>query len=383
MEYKFYNFLSPYFLVSSIVFSSIFATSYFGCPIYLMWIIYAFVPVVDYLLPNDLTNPSEDEQKELEKQWKWKIPLYLFIVIEWYILFWGVNLAANGELTPLKLISHLLSMGHIGAIGILVAHEIFHKADSFSRFLGWAHMSKYLYMHFFSEHLYGHHKNVATPLDPATSRYNQTVYSFILSSIKGGFVLSWERETEKVKKRGQAVWGLENPMIRWILIQLGLCALMYYLYDLIGLAYFVIQAFLAVFILEMINYIEHYGLVRKEINPGQYEPVTIKHSWNAPSSFQNILLMKLQRHSDHHAHSLKPYQTLCSYEESPTLPCGYAVCLMAILFPNVWFKIVNPLAKQANANGVVDEKELKESQISMRNFTFCQAAVYTFLLLVI
>lgn len=383
MELKLYSTVSPYYIVSVVVFSSMYVTHYLGNTVSLLWFMYAFVPLVDYLIPNDISNPTEEEQQMLEKQWKWKLPLYLFVGLEWYILFWGLDLAVFGNLSSLQLVGHILSMGHIGALGILVAHEIFHKADRFSRFIGWAHMSKYLYMHFFSEHLYGHHKNLATPLDPATSKYNQTFYEFLFPSIKGGIQLSWIRESKKVQKRGKSIWGFENPMIRWTAIQLVLCGVVVYLYGGIGFAYFFIQAFIAVALLEMTNYIEHYGLVRKELKPGEYEPITIQHSWNAPSAFQNILLLKLQRHSDHHAHSLKPYQTLCSFPESPTLPGGYAVCLMAILFPNIWFSIINPLAKQANSFGVVDEKELKKSEKTMRNFILSEAAFYTFLLLVI
>lgn len=382
MELKLYSSVSPYFIVSAVVISSVYATSYFSNTIFLLWFMYALLPLVDYFVPNDTLNPTEEEQRDLEKQWKWKLPLYVFVVLEWYILFWGLDLAVSGNMPFVKLVGHMLSIGHVGGLGILVAHEIFHKADKFSRFLGWAHMSKSLYIHFFSEHLYGHHKNVATPLDPATSKYNQTVYAFIFTSIKGGFKLSWDRESRKMQKRGKATWRFDNPMICWMAIELGLCGLVMCLYGVLGLFYFFIQAFIAVALLEMINYIEHYGLVRKELKPGEYEPVTIKHSWNAPSAFQNILLLKLQRHSDHHAYSLKPYQTLCSFSESPTLPCGYAVCLMAILFPNVWFNIINPLAKQANDSVMMDEQELKKSKVIMRTFIFIQAAFYTFLLVI-
>jgi alkane 1-monooxygenase len=128
----------------------------------------------------------------------------------------------------------------------------------------------------------------------------------------------------------------------------------------------------SVSLLEITNYIEHYGLQRKEISPGVYEPVSIKHSWNAPKVFQNLVLFKLQRHSDHHENSYKPYQTLCSYAESPKLPCGYGICLIAALCPPVWFSVINPLAVQANQKGVVSAEALSRGQLVLKRYVLLQ-----------
>ena len=155
----------------------------------------------------------------------------------------------------------------------------------------------------------------------------------------------------------------------------------YYFFGVSGMVFFLIYAAGTIFLVETINYVEHYGLKRNEMTPGVYEPVSIHHSWNAPQTLQNILLLKLQRHSDHHARALKPYQTLCSYEESPTLPAGYPICVLISMFPPIWFKVINPLCPQVNVNGKVDEKVFVQSRKTLNQFIFGQVVVLSTLML--
>jgi alkane 1-monooxygenase len=234
-------------------------------------------------------------------------------------------------------------------------------------------MSKNLYMHFFIEHVYGHHKHVATPLDGATARLGQSLYSFIPQSIKHTWVNSWKYEVNRLS----TPWTLYNRHLWFLAVEAALTVAIWYGYGVLGLAFFLAQAALSVCELEIINYVEHYGLLRKEVAPGVYEPVGLKHSWNAPQALQNIFLFKLQRHSDHHENPLKPYQSLCSYETSPQLPCGYGVCILASLFSSVWFSIIDPLALQANKTGAVSDQDLKKGELVLRSFVVTQAILLT------
>ena len=225
----------------------------------------------------------------------------------------------------------------IGAVSFLVAHEIFHKPGFFNRALGTLHMSKVLYMHFTIEHLYGHHKNVSTPLDPASAAKGVTLYSFVPKSVIG----SWLSAFNIDKSRGKPLYL--NGAVLSIVSSVFFVGLVWKFYGAVSTAAFIVYALGSIFYLENINYIEHYGLRREKLANGQYEKVTIRHSWNAPHRFTNYILFKLQRHSDHHENSLKPFQTLLSLDDSPNLPHGYSLMLLLSLFPNTWFSIMDPL----------------------------------------
>jgi alkane 1-monooxygenase len=220
-------------------------------------------------------------------------------------------------------------------------------------------LMKNLYMHFFIEHNNGHHRNVATPLDPATSKCGETFYNFLPKTIIGGFLSAWEIENERCVREYGKKYSIGNKMIYFSLSYIVIPIFVSFLFGFKAACLFIITAFFSVVLLESINYIEHYGLERKIQPDGKYENINITHSWNAPHRVSNYLLFKLQRHSDHHENSLKPYQTLCSYEESPTLPTGYSVCLLMSFFPRVWFNIMNPLVELYIKGEKVTEQKMK------------------------
>ncbi|CAG9331402.1 unnamed protein product [Blepharisma stoltei] len=374
---------SIYYLNTILVSFFIYVTDHYQKPMFIVWFIYALLPFLDAILPLDHINPTPEEEKELKRQWKWKIPIYSFVFAEWYAMFWVMNYINNHSLSWSQLVALIITQGHVSAIGFLIAHELFHKRDMLGRVVGTLDMLKSLYMHFYSEHLYGHHKNVSTPNDPATAKLNQTLYEFIPSTIKGSFLNCWKRESKALKKRGKSPWSIENKLIICVLIEILFVCFIFACFSFKSFMVFLIQAALSIFLLESINYARHYGLQRKEIKPGVYEPVTIKHSWNAPHFLQNLFLLKLQRHSDHHANSYKPYQTLSSYPESPCLPCGYASCIPAALIPPAWFAIVNPIVEGTNEYGKPTAEQMKKSTDSFNIFLVLQASVFTLLLILI
>mmetsp|Transcript_40690 Transcript_40690/g.46786 ORF Transcript_40690/g.46786 Transcript_40690/m.46786 type:complete len:390 (-) Transcript_40690:2980-4149(-) len=317
------------------------------------FVCYGLTPVLDHFLPVDYLNPSKEDQRKMHTQFKYKLPVHSSVFLEMAILFWGIYVCVNHNLTMFQLVGMIVSLGIIGAVSINISHELFHKTESKVDVLfGLAILAHLNYMHFYLEHLWGHHKNVATFEDPATSRYNESLYRFLPRSIIGGFKSSWNIERERLKAKGvTTVWSLHNIHFSYFLVYCILWTVIYKMFGLYGLVLYIVLGTTSFVYLEIINYVEHYGLLRKEISPGKYEPVDIRHSWNAPQLFSNYILLKLQRHSDHHENPKKPYQNLCSFTESPTLPAGYPLCVLMSLTPSLWFKVMNAVLKQYQEEG--------------------------------
>lgn len=219
-----------------------------------------------------------------------------------------------------------------------------------------------MYSHFYIEHVRGHHRMIGTPKDPATAYLGEPWYKFIVRSVFGQIKNFWSCENEKLKRKG--VTGLaaflSNKLVIFHIGHLAYLSFIYYVFGLRGLAFVLFLFVYAVTLLETINYIEHYGLVRKKDENGVYEPVMHKHSWNAPQMYSNYMLFRLQRHSDHHSNAYKPYQTLSSFEDTPALIGGYSIALLIAPCSKVWFKAYDPLVK-AVREGKELTPELKQA----------------------
>jgi len=199
-----------------------------------------------------------------------------------------------------------------------------------------------LYMHFFIEHNRGHHRHVATPLDPATSRKGQTIYAFWIRSTVLSWWHAWELEAERLRRSDQPVFSFQNEMLRFQLIQLAYLTVTFLFFGLTGLWVAIAAAIFGFLMLETVNYIEHYGLLRSKNAAGRYEPVLPIHSWNSNHELGRIFLYELTRHSDHHYRASRKYQILRAYEESPQLPMGYPACMIMALVPPLWFGVMDP-----------------------------------------
>lgn len=369
----------PYYLPTLVGCFFVYITEFHHMPILHLWIDYVVFPVLDLIFGEDHINPTPSEEKILKKQFRWQLPIISYVILEWFCFFWSFSYLQRNELSPLDFILFSISIAHVNAEGILVSHELFHKKSALLQFIGTLNLIKSLNMHFYSEHIYGHHKYVATPEDPATAKFNQTLFDFIKQSIKGGLINSWNREAKKMRKSNRPVISIYNKMVQFIGVEVVFLLLIFYFSGFKCLIFFVFQAYLSVSILETINYVRHYGLVRKKMENGEYEPVSIKHSWNAPQLVQNYLLFKLQRHSDHHANSQKPYQILYSPKDAPSLPCGYAVCLLACHFPNFWFEIINPLVETTNKSGFPSQIQMDKSTSALQKWIIYEVAFVSLL----
>ncbi len=235
-----------------------------------------------------------------------------------------------------------------GTIGITYSHELMHQKPKIERWMADILMASVLYSHFRSEHLLVHHRYVATPRDPVTARYGESFWRFFPRVLKQCLVSAFKAEKTMLARKGLPWHDKSNPFWRYWALQGGFVLLAALIGGWWGVFLFATQAFWAVFQLELVNYVEHYGLTRKHLGDGKYEHVLPRHSWNSAHRASNWLLINLQRHSDHHFKPNRRFPLLQTYteEEAPQLPFGYPVMTMAALSPTIWRKVMNPRVKR-------------------------------------
>lgn len=316
--------------------------------------VFVIIPLADYWIGEDLENLSEDQSILIAEQFYYRFITFIWTFFQLAFLVWGVFVVASRPLSMVEWIAFTQSFALVtGGIGITVAHELGHKKSKMERFYAKLLLMSVCYMHFYIEHNKGHHVYVATPRDPATSRKGETFPRFWIRSVFGSYFSAWNLELERLKRKGIGKWSLRNNMIWFTLLPVLLCTLLttgvsfYYGFFAWQVpVLFFTQSILAFTLLELVNYIEHYGIVRKEIEPGRYERVNPMHSWNSNHRLSNFFLFQLQRHSDHHANAIKRYQVLKHYDESPQLPSGYPAMILLAAVPPLWFKCMNPKLKE-------------------------------------
>ncbi|MEW9919953.1 alkane 1-monooxygenase [Marimonas sp. MJW-29] len=262
-------------------------------------------------------------------------------------LLWYVPQAEH--LSTIERVFIFFGMGVLsGTVGINYSHELMHQKNRIERWLADFLLAMVLYSHFRSEHLLVHHRYVGTPRDPATARYNEGFHRFYPRVLHQSLSSAFRAEAEMLKRKGLHWTHLSNPFFKYWALQAACLALALALGGWSGLALFLIQAGVAIWQLELVNYIEHYGLTRKYLGDGRYEHVQPRHSWNAAHKASNWLLINLQRHSDHHYKPDRRFPVLQTYgpDEAPQLPFGYPVMTMAAMFPPLWRRIMNARVRQ-------------------------------------
>ncbi len=235
-----------------------------------------------------------------------------------------------------------------GGIGINYAHELMHQSSKLERWLGDLLMACVLYSHFRSEHLLVHHRYVGTPRDPVTARYNEGFHRFFPRVLRQCAASAWRAEAAMLARKGHGPLHRSNPFWRYAALQAGMVILALLIGGLPGLGLFLFQALIAVWYLELTNYVEHYGLTRKHLGDGKYEHVQPRHSWNAAHRVSNWLLINLQRHSDHHYKPSRRFPLLQTYsrEDAPQLPLGYPAMTALAMIPPLWRRVMNPRVRQ-------------------------------------
>jgi len=306
--------------------------------------VYAFIaiPVLELILPTIDSNlkVKEREAKLKNKLFDWL--LYLNIPLVFGLLIYTFNQIITQSYETYELSGIIISLGIVlGTNGINVAHELGHRSGSDERFLGKLLLLPSLYMHFYIEHNFGHHLHAATKEDPATARYNQSVYSFWVTSVCRQYINAWSIQRKLLKSENNGFFSLKNDMIWYTVIQFCYLFSVYFFYGDTVLLVAILAAFIGFLLLETVNYIEHYGLLRQRLPSGRYERVREVHSWNSNHVMGRIILYELTRHSDHHYKSSKKYQVLDYHDVSPQMPFGYPTSMVLSFIPPLWFRIMN------------------------------------------
>jgi alkane 1-monooxygenase len=309
-------------------------------------VILVIVPAIDLLTGLDRSNPPDDVIEALENDKYYRWITYLFLPIQ-YAGFVGAMwlVGGSGELATWEKIGLAVSIGCIGGIGINTAHELGHKREANERWLAKIALAQVFYGHFYIEHNRGHHVRVATPEDPASARMGENFYQFWPRTVGGSLKSAWRLEKRRLARKGKHPFRIGNDVLNaWLMSAVLWGGLIAWLG--VGITpYLVVQAVVGFSLLEVVNYMEHYGMLRQKFGSGErqrYERVDPSHSWNSNNVATNVLLYHLQRHSDHHANPTRRYQALRDFEESPVLPTGYAGMIVLAIVPAVWRRVMDP-----------------------------------------
>jgi len=317
-------------------------------------LLYVILPTLDLMIGADGQNPPDEVMTALENDKYYRYATYAYIPFQYASAIFGAYLFTASDLGWLGFEGSLGWLGKIGValttaivagVGINTAHELGHKRESLERWLAKITLAQVCYGHFYVEHNRGHHVRVATPEDPASARFGETFWEFLPRSTFGGIRSAWELEAARVRRTGKNPWDPRtwpgNDVINALAMSVLFWGVMIAVFGVALIPYVLINAVYGSSLLESVNYLEHYGLVRQKQAGGRYERCTPQHSWNSDHMVTNLFLYHLQRHSDHHANPTRRYQTLRSFSDSPNLPAGYGALIGVTYFPMVWRKLMD------------------------------------------
>ncbi len=306
-------------------------------------LVFGVFPLLDIAIGVDPSNPPDSVLKWLEQDRYYRWCTYIFIPVQYAGLIFACWLWSSGDLSALESIGLALTMGVVGGIAINTAHELGHKRDNMEKWLSRVALAQTGYGHFFIEHNRGHHVRVATPEDPASSRLGESFWAFLPRTVSGSLRSAWGIEAARLDRMGKSHWGLQNDIVGAWAMTVVLFAVLTIGFGPVVLPYLVLQAILGFSLLEVVNYLEHYGLLRQRKEDGRYERCRPEHSWNSNNVASNVLLYHLQRHSDHHANPTRRYQALRHVDQAPQLPTGYAGMIVLAWFPPLWRRVMDPI----------------------------------------
>ena len=308
---------------------------------------YVGIPLLDALMGEDLSNPPESAVPRLEADRYYRWIVYATVPVIWGSLLFNVVFLATHELHWTSWLATTVITGSMLGFGLNLSHELGHKKDWVGRKLGLFNSALGGYGHFSIEHNRGHHRHVATPEDPASSKMGETIYRFMFRELPGAYFRAWDLETERLERAGKSAWCLDNEVVQGGLVTLALYGGLIAAFGAKVVPVLAVIAFWGAFQLTSANYIEHYGLLRQKKADGRYEHCQPHHSWNSNHLLSNLVVFHLQRHSDHHANPTRSYQSLRNFSDLPTLPSGYFGMFLAAYVPPVWFAIMDKRVVQA------------------------------------
>ncbi|MBP6024810.1 alkane 1-monooxygenase [Ferruginibacter sp.] len=314
------------------------------CPMLYAWVL---LPLAELFIDADAKNMSAAEEDLAKKNRMYDYMLYIIVILQFAMLYKFLSVIEQPHLQWWEIIGRVWTMGLLcGTFGINVGHELGHRINKFEQALAKALLLTSLYQHFFIEHNKGHHKNVATPQDPSSARINEPIYTFYFRTIIFSYLSAWKIANEEMRKKGLSIFNIKNEMVQAHFIQLLFLVVILSAFSWAVTLYFLCAAAIGILLLETVNYIEHYGLQRKQITEGKYERVLPEHSWNSNHILGRLMLFELSRHSDHHYLASRKYQVLQHHDDAPQLPTGYPGSMILALFPPAWFYVMNRKIKQ-------------------------------------
>jgi len=337
------------FIVPTLPVGGWFLATTLNSDVWWFWgVIFAFglVPVADLLIGDDPSNPPEEVARALQADpwYRWIVLLYL--PLQYLVWGWAVWFVISHEMSALALVGLAVTVGIVNGIGINAAHELGHKNETLEHWASKLALAPAWYGHFFVEHNWGHHKRVATPEDPASSRLGEGFYRFWPRTVFGSLGSAWAFEAKRLRRKGKPVLSWHNRNIHaWafsVVLWGAALAVALPMGEWRVVPFLLISAVIGFTLLEAVNYVEHYGLRRQRTAEGHYEQVRPVHSWNNNHVVTNLLLFQLQRHSDHHENPARRFVALRHVDDAPQLPAGYAAMILVALFPPLWRKIMDP-----------------------------------------
>ncbi len=305
-----------------------------------IWI-YVLIPLLDWWLGEDPSNPPESAVPALEANRFYRWCTYLYLPLQYAGLVWATWIVGHNHLSVVETIGWAMTLGLVGGAGINAAHELGHKRAESERWLSRIALAQTLYGHFYVEHNRGHHSRVATPEDPASARMGETFWAFRPRTVIGSLRSAWSLEAGRLARNGHRSLHPANKILQAWAMSVALYGVLIGVLGWRVVPFLALQAVFGFSLLEVVNYVEHYGLLRQKVANGRYERTVPRHSWNSNHRASNLALYNLERHSDHHANPTRRYQTLRNFEEAPQLPSGYGLMIGLAYVPPVWRRVMD------------------------------------------
>ena len=320
---------------------------------------YVINPLLDAVLGEDTNNPPEEVVIQLDRDPFYRVLTYIVVPLHFVSLIGAAWWAGTQSMSWWAFAGLAVVAGITSGLGINTGHELGHKKSKLERTLAKIVLAVPVYGHFWIEHNRGHHRDVSTPEDPASARMGESIYKFARREIPGAFRRAWAIEKDRLERREKAVWSADNQILQSMSLSLVVQTGLLVAFGWKMIPFLVLHNVLAWWQLTSANYVEHYGLLRLKDKNGRYERCQPHHSWNSNHMFSNLVLFHLERHSDHHAHPLRRYQSLRHFDNLPTLPSGYFGSYLLAWVPWLWYRVMDPkVLALPHINGDMDKINL-------------------------
>ena len=302
---------------------------------------YIIAPLLDWAIGEDLNNPPEEVVMQLDQDPYYRRLTYIVVPLHLITLVGCVWYATAMSISWWAFVLVAIIAGLTSGLAINTGHELGHKNSKLEKLLAKIVLAIPAYGHFSIEHNRGHHRDVSTPADPASSRMGESIYKFARREIPTGFRRAWQIEKERLTLRGKSVWHRNNAILQSYAMTAVLSVLLLVLFGWAVIPFLLIHNLFAYWQLTSANYVEHYGLLRERDTRGRYERCQPHHSWNSNHILSNLVLFHLERHSDHHTYPLRRYQSLRHFDDLPSLPNGYFGMYVLAYIPWLWFYVMD------------------------------------------